>query len=154
MAATVGEFILPKEGKARGVQIDVAARRASLRYPMEVNLIGGSVETLRALIPLLKRNEDRSWRKKIQDSVADWWKVLEARAMMPARPLNPQRLFWELSPRLPDNVILSSDSGSAALGSALLKGDAGWRGIVRQTYRDMLASRKPHRGWQPQGDTR
>ncbi|HXJ21315.1 MAG TPA: thiamine pyrophosphate-requiring protein [Polyangia bacterium] len=105
---------LPEEGQARGVQIDLAARRTSLRYPMEVNLVGDSALTLRALLPLLQRKSDRSWRKKIEASVADWWKVLEARAMHPAKPLNPQRVFWELSQRLPDNAILTSDSGSSA----------------------------------------
>ena len=29
-------------------------------------------------------------------------------------PINPQRVFWELSPRLPDGAILTADSGSAA----------------------------------------
>jgi pyruvate dehydrogenase (quinone) len=105
---------LPEEGQARGVQIDLAARRTSLRYPMEVNLVGDSAATLRALVPLLSRKTDRSWRKRIEESVADWWKVLEARAMNPADPVNPQRVFWELSPRLPDRAILCSDSGSAA----------------------------------------
>jgi pyruvate dehydrogenase (quinone) len=105
---------LPDEGKARGVQIDLAARRTSLRFPMEVNLVGDSALTLRALLPLLKRKTERAWRKKIEASVADWWKVLEARAMHDAKPLNPQRVFWELSSRLPDNAILASDSGSAA----------------------------------------
>jgi pyruvate dehydrogenase (quinone) len=105
---------LPAEGQARGVQIDLAAKRTSLRYPMEVNLIGDSAETLRALLPLLERKTDRSWRKRIEESVADWWKVLEARAMTDADPINPQRLFWELSRQLPDNAILSSDSGSSA----------------------------------------
>jgi pyruvate dehydrogenase (quinone) len=105
---------LPEEGQARGVQIELAARRVSLRYPMEVGLIGDAAETLRALIPRLQRKADRSWRKRIEASVADWWKVLEARAMNDASPVNPQRVFWELSPRLPDNVILTSDSGSAA----------------------------------------
>jgi len=81
---------------------------------MEVNLIGDSAATLRALIPLLARKTDRSWRKTIEHSVADWWKVLASRAMNPADPVNPQRVFWELSPRLPDRAILCSDSGSAA----------------------------------------
>jgi pyruvate dehydrogenase (quinone) len=105
---------LPEEGQARGVQIDIAPRRTSLRYPMEVNLIGDSAETLRALVPYIERKADRSWRKRIAESVADWWKILEARAMNDAKPVNPQRVFWELSRQLPDNVILSSDSGSAA----------------------------------------
>jgi pyruvate dehydrogenase (quinone) len=105
---------LPKEGKARCVQIDIDQRMLSLRYPAEVCLAGDSAETLRVLIPLLKRKEDRSWREKIEREVEAWWKVLEARAMNDAKPLNPQRVFWELSPRLPDNCILCADSGSAA----------------------------------------
>jgi len=105
---------LPEEGQARGVQIDLAARRTSLRYPMEVNLVGDAAATLRALVPFLQRKTDRSWRKQIEANVADWWKVLESRAMNPADPVNPQRVFWELSPRLPDRAILCSDSGSAA----------------------------------------
>jgi pyruvate dehydrogenase (quinone) len=105
---------LPKEGQARGVQIDLDGKMLSIRYPMEVNLQGDSAATLRALIPLLQRKTDRSWREEIEKGVAHWWKVLEGRAMNAANPLNPQRLFWELSPRLPDNCILSSDSGSAA----------------------------------------
>jgi pyruvate dehydrogenase (quinone) len=105
---------LPEPGKARGVQIEIDPRLASLRYPMEVSLIGDAAETLRMLIPYLKRKPDRSWREKIEESVGDWWKVLEARAMQPASPINPQRVFWELSPRLPDDCILTADSGSAA----------------------------------------
>jgi pyruvate dehydrogenase (quinone) len=105
---------LPKEGQARGVQIDIDAKMLSIRYPTEVNLVGDSAETLRALIPLLTRKDDRSWQKKIEKEVKQWWRTLEARAMNDAKPINPQRVFWELSPRLPDDCILSSDSGSAA----------------------------------------
>jgi pyruvate dehydrogenase (quinone) len=105
---------LPKEGQARGVQIDIDARLVSIRYPMEVNLVGDSVSTLRLLLPLLKRKQDRSWREKIESDVADWWKTLEDRAMDDAHPINPQRVFWELSPRLPDRAILTCDSGSSA----------------------------------------
>lgn len=105
---------LPGEGQARGVQIEIDGKMPSLRYPMEVPLIGDSKETLRALIPLLTRKAERSWRETIEKNVAEWWKVLEARAMNSADPINPQRVFWELSPRLPDRCILSSDSGSAA----------------------------------------
>jgi pyruvate dehydrogenase (quinone) len=105
---------LPKEGDARGVQIDLDGRMVSLRYPMEVNLIGDSAETLRVLIPYLQQKKDRTWRNKIESDIREWWKVMEARAMNPAKPLNPQRVFWELSPKLPDNCILSADSGSTA----------------------------------------
>jgi pyruvate dehydrogenase (quinone) len=105
---------LPGVGQARGVQIDLQGRMLSLRYPMEVNLIGDARETLRALIPMLKRKAERSWRQRIEEEVREWWKVLEARAYNDAKPLNPQRVFWELSPRLPEECILSADSGTSA----------------------------------------
>jgi pyruvate dehydrogenase (quinone) len=105
---------LPKEGQARGVQIDIAPDMLSLRYPMEVNLVGDAAETLRALLPLLDPKGDGKWRQRIADNVSEWWKTLEARAMAEADPVNPQRVTWELSPRLPDGVIVTSDSGSCA----------------------------------------
>lgn len=105
---------LPRPGQARGVQIDIDGRRVGLRYPMEVNLVGDSYETLRELLPLLKPKRDRSWRRWIEREVERWWRVVEARALEPAEPLNPQRVFWELSPRLPDGAIVTCDSGSAA----------------------------------------
>jgi pyruvate dehydrogenase (quinone) len=105
---------LPKEGQARGVQIDLDGRRLSLRYPMELNLVGDSKTTLAALLPYLNRKDNRRWREKIESNVAKWWRVLEKRAMNEANPVNPQRVFWELSPKLPDDCILTCDSGTAA----------------------------------------
>jgi pyruvate dehydrogenase (quinone) len=105
---------LPKEGKARGVQIDIAPDMLSLRYPMEVNLVGDAAETLRALLPLLQQKQGTAWRDGIAKNMEKWWKTLEARAMQSAAPVNPQRVTWELSPRLPEHVILTSDSGSCA----------------------------------------
>jgi pyruvate dehydrogenase (quinone) len=105
---------LPKEGQARGVQIDIAPDMLSLRYPMEVNLVGDAAETLRMLLPYLDQKRDGAWRKQIAENLKRWWKTLEDRAMQPAKPVNPQRITWELSPRLPDRVILTSDSGSCA----------------------------------------
>lgn len=105
---------LPKEGTARGVQIDIKASMLGLRFPNEINLHGDSALTLKALLPLLKKKTDRSWRQHIEDGMRQWWEVMDARAFLAADPINPQRLFWELSPRLPDKCILTCDSGSAA----------------------------------------
>jgi pyruvate dehydrogenase (quinone) len=105
---------LPKEGQAKGVQIDLKPGMMSLRYPMDVNLVGDSRETLTALLPLLRQKTDGTWREQIEKGVAEWWKLLEQRAHAEADPVNPQRVTWELSPRLPDDVILTSDSGSCA----------------------------------------
>jgi pyruvate dehydrogenase (quinone) len=105
---------LPPWRRARGVPIDIDPRMIGIRFPMEVNLVGDSQTTLQALLPLLERKADRSWREEIERSIERWWRVVEARAMHDAKPLNPQRVFWELSPRLPDACILTCDSGSAA----------------------------------------
>jgi pyruvate dehydrogenase (quinone) len=105
---------LPEEGQARGVQIDIDPRMLNLRYPMEIGLVGDAKETLRALLPLLQQKQDRTWRDAIERKVERWWRVLEGRAMNPAKPINPQRVFWELSSRLPENCIITCDSGSAA----------------------------------------
>lgn len=105
---------LPKKKNAKGVQIDIDGKMLGIRFPMDVNLQGDSKQTLKALIPLLKEKTDREWRNTIESNVTEWWKVLEARAMHSADPINPQRIFWELSSRLPDNCILTADSGSSA----------------------------------------
>jgi pyruvate dehydrogenase (quinone) len=105
---------LPEEGKARAVQIDIDPRMIGLRYPTEVNLVGDSADTLAALLPLLHKKQEGEWRGKIQRDVADWWTDLERRAHVPAKGINPQRLFWELSPRLPERCVVTCDSGSAA----------------------------------------
>ena len=105
---------LPEEGKARGVQIDIAPDMLSLRFPMEVNLVGDAKETLSALLPLIDQKSNGAWREGVESNVKEWWNTLEERAMQPADPVNPQRVTWELSPRLPDGVIVTSDSGSCA----------------------------------------
>jgi pyruvate dehydrogenase (quinone) len=91
---------LPQEGKARGVQIDIDASMLSIRFPMEVGLVGDAAETLRALLPRLRQKQAGEWRKTIEDNVQGWWKTLEERARQPAKPVNPQRVTWELSPLL------------------------------------------------------
>jgi pyruvate dehydrogenase (quinone) len=81
---------------------------------MEINLVGDSKLTLQGLLPLLHTQKDRGWREEIERNVSRWWNVLEARAMNDASPINPQRVYWELSPRLPDDCILTCDSGTSA----------------------------------------
>lgn len=106
---------LPKPGQARGVQIDINGRMLGLRYPMEAPLVGDSTETLRALAPLLTRKANDAWRARVEQLVRQSWQSLEARAMHDANPLNPQRVFWELSARLPENCIVAADSGTATV---------------------------------------
>jgi pyruvate dehydrogenase (quinone) len=104
---------LPDPGQARGVQIDIDAGRLGIRYPMEVAMVGDAAATLRSLVPLLERKEDRAWRREIEEGVERWWRLLDERAHVEADPINPQLVFHELSARLPDGAIVLADSGSA-----------------------------------------
>jgi pyruvate dehydrogenase (quinone) len=104
---------LPKEGDARGIQIDIDPTMLGIRYPMELNLVGDSAETLRALLPLLERKKDRSWQESLIGKMKEWRELLDARARVAATPINPQLVFRKLSPRLPERSILSGDSGTS-----------------------------------------
>ena len=121
---------LPKEGQARGVQVDLQPGMLSLRYPMEVPLCGDSAETLRALLPLLEQKADTAWRDSIAGWNEEWRALLESRAQAAADPVNPQLPFQELSKRLPERVILTSDSGSCV----------NWFARNLQMRRGMMAS--------------
>src|SRR5881275_1944395 len=103
---------MPKPDQARGVQIDLDPKRIGLRYPVEVGLVGDSRNTLRELIPLLKRKEDRSFLQAAQAGMKDWWEVMEKRATRTDKPMKPQVVAWELGKRLRNDAIVSCDSGT------------------------------------------
>ncbi len=107
---------LPKTGQVKAIQIDLMGRMLSIRYPMDLALEGDSKESLKELLPLLHRKEDRSWQEEIKSNVADWWRLMDDHGQPADRNgrIRPQGLFSSLSRQLPDNAILSSDSGSAA----------------------------------------
>ena len=131
---------LPDFGQARGVQIDIDGKFIGMRYPYEVNLVGDATATLRALIPHLKRQENRSWREGVEAGVERWWRSMDAEADVEANPVNPMLLFRELSTRLPTNAIVAADSGSSANWYARqLK----FRGDVRGSLSGTLATMGP-----------
>ena len=105
---------LPPDGQARAIQIDIDPSMISLRYPVEIGLHGDAQDTLKALLPLVRQKMDKTWREAIVDGIKEWWETLEARAMASANPVNPQRVVWEMSPKLPADAIVTSDSGSCA----------------------------------------
>lgn len=105
---------LPKPGQARGIQVELDPKRIGLRYPVEVGLIGDSRKTLKELIPLLKRNEDRGFLKAAQAGMKDWLRVMETRATRTDKPMKPQVAAHELGKRLRNDAIVSCDSGTIA----------------------------------------
>jgi pyruvate dehydrogenase (quinone) len=104
---------LPPEGQAKCVEIDIDGSMIGVRYPNDVSLVGDSKDTLQALLPLLEHKTDRSWQEMIKKEIATWWRILDDRAHQKGDPINPELVFWELNQRLPDRVVMTSDSGSA-----------------------------------------
>ncbi|MCC9305785.1 thiamine pyrophosphate-requiring protein [Kitasatospora sp. RB6PN24] len=105
---------LPEFGTARAVQIDIDPEMIGLRYPFELNIVGDAGETLRRLIPLLERKSDRRWREQVEQNTGRWWDVMGRRAGLKADPLNPEHVVHALDDLLPQDVIVTADSGSAA----------------------------------------
>ena len=105
---------MPRPDQARGVQIDHNPQQIGLRFPVEVGLVGDSRDTLRALIPLLKRNSNRKFLEKAQSGMKDWWKLMEERSTRRDKPMKPQVVAWELGKRLPSDAITACDSGTIA----------------------------------------
>jgi pyruvate dehydrogenase (quinone) len=131
---------LPEFGQARGVQIDIDGKFIGMRYPYEVNLVGDAAATLRALIPHLRRKDDRGWREAIEAGVAGWWESMRAEAEVAADPVNPMLLFRELSVRLPADAVVTADSGSSANWYAR---QLRFRGDVRGSLSGTLATMGP-----------
>ncbi len=129
---------LPEYGKARAIQIDIDGKFIGMRYPTEVNLVADAKATLAALLPKIERKEDRSWRETVERNVSRWWETMERESMVTADPINPMRITWELSARIPDNAIVTADSGSAANWYArTLKLRGGMRGSLSGTLATM-----------------
>ena len=134
------QFLPPfEEGTSavRAVQIDVDPTMVGLRYPFEVNLVGDAQRTLEALRPLLRRQEDRSWRDTVEANVARWWQVMDARGQVSADPINPEHVFAQLSPLLPADVMIAADSGS---GTNWYARHVKMRGTMRGTLSGTLAT--------------
>jgi pyruvate dehydrogenase (quinone) len=129
---------LPDYGTARAVQIDIDGSLIGMRYPTEVNIVADASAALQALIPLLERKSDRSWRETVEKNVARWWETIERQSMLSAKPVNPMRIAWELSKRLPGNAIVTADSGSSTNWYArCLRFSEGMRGSLSGTLATM-----------------
>ena len=131
---------MPEFGQCRSVQIDIDGRFIGMRYPYEINLVADAKTALRALIPLLRRKKDRSWRVGIEKNVARWWETMDKEAMVSTESVNPLRLFSELSPQLPENAIVAADSGSSANWYAR---NLRFRGDIRGSLSGTLATMGP-----------
>jgi pyruvate dehydrogenase (quinone) len=131
---------LPTPGQAVCVQIDDRPERIGLRHPADVGLVGDATATLRALLPLLARNEDRDFLQQAQRGVADWWSLMEQRAAQPDTPMKPQAVAWHLARALDDDAIVCGDSGQVTYWATQMMLGAGQRFVYSGTNCSMAAA--------------
>ncbi len=105
---------MPKPGQARCIQIDINPIRIGLRYPAEIGIVADSRKTLQALIPHLRRREDRTFLRKAQEGMKDWWEFMDRLGTSDSMPMKPQVVAHELGKRLRDDAIVTCDSGTIA----------------------------------------
>jgi pyruvate dehydrogenase (quinone) len=103
---------LPAPGQPVCIQIDDKAERIGLRHPADVGLVGDARLTLQELVPLLERNEDRTFLEGMQESIRDWWALMEERGTRDDVPMKPQVPLWHLHELLTDDAIVCGDSGT------------------------------------------
>ncbi|MGH3451594.1 MAG: thiamine pyrophosphate-dependent enzyme, partial [Haloechinothrix sp.] len=131
---------MPEFDQARAVQIDIDPAMIGMRYPTEVNMLGEAKGTLRALLPLVERSVNEQWRSTIESTVESWWDTMEQQAMLKAKPVNPIRVVHELSSRIPDDAIVTADSGSSTNWYAR---NLKFRGRMRGSLSGTLATMGP-----------
>jgi pyruvate dehydrogenase (quinone) len=102
----------PQPGQARAVQIDLDPTRIGIRYPVEAGLVGDSGRVIEALLPKLDYKEDRSFIETAQKGMKDWRALLEERGTRTDHPMKPQVVTHELNKLLPENAIVTTDSGT------------------------------------------
>jgi pyruvate dehydrogenase (quinone)/pyruvate oxidase len=104
----------PSPGQAVCVQIDDRPERIGLRYPVDVPLVGDAQASLRELLQLLKRNDDRSFLEKAQAGMRDWNALMEERGTSTDLPMKPQVPAWSLNAAIDDDAIICGDSGTVS----------------------------------------
>jgi pyruvate dehydrogenase (quinone)/pyruvate oxidase len=131
----------PAPGQAKCVQIDDKPERIGLRYPADVGLVGDAKATLRAILPLLTRNEHRSFLTSAQDGMKAWWRLLEHRAAREDEPcMKPQTVAWALAKVLADDAIVCADSGQVTYWSTQMPLRRGQRFTYSGTNCSMAAA--------------
>jgi pyruvate dehydrogenase (quinone)/pyruvate oxidase len=130
----------PEPGQAKCVQIDDRPERIGLRYPADVGLVGDAKATLKALLPHLRRNEDRAFLDEAQQGVRDWWQLMEQRGTRDDVPMRPQVVAWNLAEALADDAIVCGDSGQVTYWVTQMRLRAGQRFAYSGTNCSMAAA--------------
>lgn len=109
---------LPEPGKVRVVQIEADPARAGVRMPTQVPMIGDAKEGLAALLPLLRRNEDRAHLDKYRKAMQRWRENMADLESPERDPIAPQYLMSCIDRAATDEAILTCDSGTIATWAA------------------------------------
>jgi pyruvate dehydrogenase (quinone) len=109
---------LPEAGKVRVTQLEADPTRAGNRIPTEAPVVGDAKEGLTALLPLLRRHDDREFLTSCQDRMASWRQDMAALEDPGRDPIAPQYLMSVIDRHAGNDAILTCDSGTIATWAA------------------------------------
>jgi acetolactate synthase-1/2/3 large subunit len=119
---TTNNWKLPRPGTAT-IQLDINGEEVGRNYPAAVALVGDAKLTLRQMADLAPRSTDReAWTAHAQELLRQWQAALEPALRSEAVPIRPERLCREISEFLPEDAILVSDTGHAAIWTGTMVG--------------------------------
>jgi pyruvate dehydrogenase (quinone) len=108
----------PKPGQAKAVQIDIDSARIGLRYPVDIGLVGPCGDVLRALLPMIHPQRDRSFIERAHLHMKQWNQLLEERGTRSDTPMKPQVVAHQLNELLADDAIICCDTGTVTTWAA------------------------------------
>ena len=105
----------------RIIQIDIAPEEIGRNYPNTLGIVGDARSALKAMNRFVRKQAgNSSWLEHTQKVVSQWKAEYEPLINSDATPIQPERLCGEIHQVLPENAVLVSDTGHAAIRTSTL----------------------------------
>jgi pyruvate dehydrogenase (quinone) len=134
----------PKDAKV--AQVDIRGEQLGRRTPLDLGLVGDVGDTVRALLPLLKRNRKRA---HLNDSVKHYERTRKRldELAVPSRgkrPIHPQYVASVLDELADDDAVFIPDVGSPVVYAARYLHLGGGRRLIGSCSHGSMANALPH----------
>ncbi|WP_394361149.1 pyruvate dehydrogenase [Amycolatopsis sp. SB7-3] len=133
--------------QARTVQVDHDATRLGRRTPLELAVHGDVRETLRAVLPLLRRKSDRTFLDRmLRDHCKTLEQVVDAYTRNVERhvPIHPEFAADLLDELAADDAIFTVDTGMCNVWAARYLTPNGRRRVIGSFLHGTMANALPH----------
>jgi pyruvate dehydrogenase (quinone) len=129
--------------KAKIIQVDQRPEALGRRAPLELGLIGDVAETVRGLLPRIKRKSDRRFLEAARKNYASARKGLDDLATPDRKLIHPQYLTKLVSEIASDDAIFTSDVGTPTVWAARYLTMNGKRRLIGSYNHGSMANAMP-----------